>query len=248
MVTSGLDSQMKVWDVRMFKPVSQYYTSRPATTLDISQRDFLGVGFGAHVQIWKDALRTKAKSPYMRHAIPGSVIASGGLRFRPFEDALMLGHSKGLSSIVVPGSGEPNFDSFAANPFETNKQRRETTVHRLLDKLAPEMIQLDPNNIGRVDRASSEVLAEERKLAAEANAAASGRPPKKPKKKMRGRNKLGKRLKRKQYNIITKDRMLRQEQLAERKREERDVAEGRQAGLAEGAKSSHGAALSIFGK
>jgi U3 small nucleolar RNA-associated protein 7 len=256
MVTSGLDKQMKVWDIRMYKPVSQYYTSRPATSLDISQRDMLGVGFGAHIQIWKDALRTKAKSPYMRHAIPGNVIASGGLRFRPFEDALMLGHSKGLSSIVVPGSGEPNFDSFAANPFETNKQRRETTVHRLLDKLAPEMIQLDPSNIGRVDRVSSEVLAEERKLAAEANAAASGRPPKKAKKKMRGRNKLGKRLKRKQYNIVTKDRMLRQEQLAERKREERDVAEGRQTGPSRAGwgggggsgGSDHGAALSIFGK
>ena len=76
---------------------------------------------------------------------------------------------------------------------------------------------------------------------------------------MRGRNKLGKRLKRKQYNIVTKDRMLRQEQLAERKREERDIAEGRlgkpnrsggSGGRVEATsgRPDHGAALSIFGK
>ena len=35
---------------------------------------------------------------------------------------LSLGHDKGVSNIVVPGAGEPNFDSFVASPFETTKQ------------------------------------------------------------------------------------------------------------------------------
>ena len=136
MATAGLDCQMKVWDVRTFKPLHQYYTSTPGHTLDISQRDLLAVGFGSHVQVWKDALRVKAKSPYMRHAVPGRAIHRA--RFRPYEDVLGLGHAQGISSIVIPGAGEPNFDSFAANPFETKKQRREGTVHALLDKLQPD--------------------------------------------------------------------------------------------------------------
>ena len=66
---------------------------------------------------------------------------------------------------------QSQMDLNAANPFETNKQRRENTVQNLLDKLQPEMIQLNPNNVGRVDRTPQEILMMERKKAEEANAA-----------------------------------------------------------------------------
>ena len=243
MVTTGLDKQMKVWDIRTYRPLHNYFTSTPGTSIDISQKDMIAVSYGSHVQIWKDGLRTKQKSPYMKHETPGSAISK--VRFRPYEDALLLGHQKGIGSIVVPGSGEPNFDSYAANPFETNKQRRENTVQNLLDKLQPEMIQLDPNNIGRVDRTPQDILSAERKKSIEANAAIA-KANKKVVKKTRGRNKLGKRIKRKARNIVTKERMLMAEQKEKRKRDAADGVGGRSG---EGDKKvKYGAALSVFGK
>jgi U3 small nucleolar RNA-associated protein 7 len=236
MVTTGLDSQMKVWDIRTFKEVHSYYTNRPGSSLDISQRDLISVGFGSYVQIWSDALKTKAKSPYLRHDFQGSQVRS--VRFRPFEDILGVGHDNGFNTLIVPGSGEANFDAFEANPYQTTKQRREATVHALLEKLQPDMIQLDPTNIGRIDRAPMEIIMKERKLAAEANAAASGKEVK-VKKKMRGRNKIGKRIKKKHQNIVTKERMLRREAIEQKRRQERQAKE-------EAKKDTDGGALSIF--
>lgn len=37
--------------------------------------------------------------------------------FVPYEDFLGIGLDGGYQSIVVPGSGEANFDSFEANPY-----------------------------------------------------------------------------------------------------------------------------------
>ena len=74
-----------------------------------------------------------------------------------------IGHSDGLTGMIVPGSGEANYDSRVANPFETKKQRRETEVHMLLDKLQPDMITLDPDEIGRVKREPEEIKMERAK-------------------------------------------------------------------------------------
>lgn len=87
-------------------------------------------------------------APYLVHTLP-----AGGLRdfhFCPYEDVLGVGHAGGLSTMLVPGSGEPNFDSMVADPFQGRKARREAEVAHLLDKLQPDMIVLDPSSIGQV--------------------------------------------------------------------------------------------------
>jgi len=69
-----------------------------------------------------------------------------------------MGTSKGFTSIVVPGAGVPYFDSFENNPFESKKQKREALVHKLLEKLQPETITIDPNVLGGMSRLTKEQL------------------------------------------------------------------------------------------
>lgn len=166
MATTALDGFLKVWDLRKLSPIHTYKLNKPGTTLDISERGMIGVGLGRHVQILKNAFTNPMDITYLEHEIrtPNVALSSGGgavaatkallsrvavnnIAFRPLEDLLCIGHSHGISSMIVPGSGEPNFDSFENNPFATLKQRREAEVQNLLNKLQPEMIGLGNNFI-----------------------------------------------------------------------------------------------------
>ncbi|OLL25722.1 putative U3 small nucleolar RNA-associated protein 7 [Neolecta irregularis DAH-3] len=155
MTTCGADSQLKIWDIRAFKEVHSYYTPTPAQTLNISETGLLGVGWGPHVSVWRDAFKTKQQAPYMQHLNPGSSIVD--IKFCPFEDILGFGHEKGFSSLLIPGSGEANFDALELNPYQNNRQRQETEVKTLLEKLKPEMIALEPEFVGDLDKAGAAI-------------------------------------------------------------------------------------------
>lgn len=100
MATAGMDSRLKIWDVRNYRMLHSYFTRRPAVSLDVGQRGLLGLGKGREVEVWKDALAEKQKAPYMTHRVKGEV---SRVRFCPFEDCMGIGHSNGFTSIVVPG-------------------------------------------------------------------------------------------------------------------------------------------------
>ena len=123
MATAGLDSMMKIWDLRMFKCLHSYKTDHPAMSLDISDRNLLAMAVGRSVHVLKDAFTKPNDLTYLKHTIRcpsaslssgsgvtaqtrflASTIATGSVRFRPFEDILAVGHTHGLSTIIVPGA------------------------------------------------------------------------------------------------------------------------------------------------
>jgi U3 small nucleolar RNA-associated protein 7 len=208
MVSTGQDLKMAVWDVRMFREVNNYYTRQPASSVAISDTGLTAVGWGTQTTIWKglfdkhQAVQEKVKAPYMTWGGEGKRIER--VRWCPFEDILGVSHDQGFSSLIIPGAGEANFDALEANPFETIKQRQESEVKGLLNKLAPEMIALDPNFIGNLDLRSDAQRKADKDLDAPAADIAED-----IKKKARGKNGALKKYLRKQRkkNIIDEKRL-----------------------------------------
>ncbi|XP_017265224.1 WD repeat-containing protein 46 [Kryptolebias marmoratus] len=153
MVTSGMDKKLKVFDIRAFKPLKSYFLPAGASCLSLSQRGLLSAATGDIVQVYRDVWSAPVSKPYMAHRVRGTV---WGLHFCPFEDVLGVGHGEGFTSMLIPGAGEPNFDGLDANPYRNAKQRQEWEVKALLEKIQPELISLDPTELGQVDRATFE--------------------------------------------------------------------------------------------
>ncbi|KAG7440555.1 BING4CT-domain-containing protein [Guyanagaster necrorhizus] len=153
MATAGKDQTVKVWDCRNWKGAVREWTARGGCAeVEWSARGALAVASGGTVNVYTsptihNPVHMNTQPPlYITHPVPHRPLTS--LQFAPFQDILTIGHSAGLSSILVPGSGEPNFDSKEADPFENKKARREKEVKALLDKIQPDMITLDPEFVG----------------------------------------------------------------------------------------------------
>lgn len=227
MVSTSQDRRMSVWDIRMFKEIHTHHLRVPGQTLSISDRNLVSVGYGTQLSIYKPDIFTRAADalttqPYMTWG--GDGLSIGRVRFCPFEDVLGISHDKGFSSIIVPGSGEPNPDSLeqGLNPYETSKQRRETEVHALLEKLQPQMIALDPNFVGNLDLASEEQRKRERDLDAKPEDRIA-----KLKQRGRGRNSALRRFLRKSgsKNIVDEEKERAREVVEQRKKRNEEKRE-----------------------
>ena len=135
--------------------------------IQFSQKGKLATAFENVVEVWNGKFVLKMKiiraqlwcsepwnpekceKPYASHTIPTQIRS---ISFCPFEDVLGIGSKQGFSSILVPGAGEPNPDSYSFNPFQTKKQRGRTEVRMLLEKCPPETIALDPTLLAKLDQ------------------------------------------------------------------------------------------------
>ncbi|XP_003473970.1 WD repeat-containing protein 46 isoform X2 [Cavia porcellus] len=196
MATSGLDHQLKVFDLRgTYQPLSARTLPLGAGHLAFSQRGLLAAGMGDVVNIWTGqgkATLPALERPYLTHRLAGPV---HGLQFCPFEDVLGVGHSGGITSMLVPGAAEPNFDGLESNPYRSRKQRQEWEVKALLEKVPAELICLNPRALAEVDVISLEQRKKERmeRLGYDPEAKA----PFQPKPKRKGRSSTGSMVKRK---------------------------------------------------
>eukprot|EP00871_Galdieria_phlegrea_P003674 jgi/Galph1/4307/GphlegSOOS_G3007.1 len=224
MITTGVDRKVKVWDLRTLRLKNEWTIPCVASHLDVSQRGLLALSMNSQVWIWKDYLEPEENrivKPYMKELISGREIHC--LSFCPFEDVLGVGHATGFSSLVIPGAGEPNFDSYEIHPYETKSQRKEKEIRLLLEKVPPSTIALDPSIIGSVEQDPETRLKELKEIERNAN------PPKERiKKRKRGRNKLAAKLRRKQQNVNDEQRIRLQERLLKEK-EERKAQQNKQA-------------------
>ncbi|VCW69601.1 unnamed protein product [Gulo gulo] len=111
MATSGLDHQLKIFDLRgMFQPLSARTLPQGAGHLAFSQRGLLAAGMADVVNIWAGQGKASPPSleqPYLTHRLSGHV---HGLHFCPFEDVLGVGHSGGITSMLVPGEWDRRWD------------------------------------------------------------------------------------------------------------------------------------------
>jgi U3 small nucleolar RNA-associated protein 7 len=146
LITAGQDMKMKVWDIRKANDhISQVsLAGRPARSLDVSFTGKVAVGFGSRISVYNEDIfkqgNSKKSGKYLTHMYPGEDMET--VRFCPFEDLLLTGHSAGVGSLLIPGSGSKDIDSYASNPFVTKKQKKESDVKSLLEKLHPDTIQL----------------------------------------------------------------------------------------------------------
>ncbi|CAK85691.1 unnamed protein product (macronuclear) [Paramecium tetraurelia] len=207
LITTGSEGTIKVWDLRTQKLQSQVAVN--ATNIALSDKGILAAGRGTDVVMWKNCLIGDLKTPYLRYKASSMIC---DIDFIKHEDYLAMSTFDSYEQTVVPESGEAFFDTYEQPELQNKKQRLETNVRQLLEKLPPESISLQSHRIGTIDRTSKVIIEKEQKRQLEEQAS---RKIKKQKKKMRGRNKIGKREKLKELERDQKQQVKWQEMLSD---------------------------------
>lgn len=130
-ITSSTDKSLNIFDIRnSYKPINSIKTNFSIKNMNLSDNQCLGLNFGKNILIYKNIFTNPEK--YLTH-FQNSFI--NDMKFCSYEDILTLGTNEGINNLIIPGSGNPIFDSYEDTPFYTKKQRSEMEVKRLLEKI-----------------------------------------------------------------------------------------------------------------
>lgn len=99
MATAGQEGRIRLWDLRMWKPLWAGVAPAGLGRLAFSATGLLAAANGTTVHVYKDVMGANPFL-YMEHAVDEAVT---DLEFAPFEDVLGIGHRAGFTSILVPG-------------------------------------------------------------------------------------------------------------------------------------------------
>lgn len=136
MVTTGVDKTVKVWDIRNnYKPLNTISPPYNPRCTGLSDTGCLSIGSRKEIFVYKDLF--VAPSIYLKHRMGSQPV---DLQFCPYEDMVTVGHTNGITNLIVPGSGDPIFDTYEDNPFETKKERQNSEVRKLMEKVPYEFI------------------------------------------------------------------------------------------------------------
>lgn len=134
-VTTGTDNKIKIFDIRnTYKPIKSIPVKTNVHFASLSDRNLLAIGYSDRIAVLKNF-----DEPYMQHKAPG-IISS--LEFCKHEDILSIGHKNGFSTVVIPGSGDPVYDTNEDSPFVTVKERKNLEVKKLLEKIPFDLISM----------------------------------------------------------------------------------------------------------
>jgi len=198
MATAGADRMINIWDVRNLGQILNSYRARSSVTnLSFSQTGLLAATMGNVVEVYNNVINGCTGQAYMRYRTRTPIT---DLHFSPYEDVLGVSSFSGFSSLIIPGSGEPNFDALEANPYMSVSGRREAEVKSLLTKISSTLITLDPNTVSQVDTPTLEEKLEAKSKLINIKA------PKydvRPRYRMKGKSGSAKKFKRKQKKIET---------------------------------------------
>ena len=120
MITSGLDHLLNIWDLRTYKQLRSIKLTSGASNLAFSQKNLIAASLRDEIVIFKHNLletstpknkndetdeilieNLNANDVYLKHRLNSTSIQN--LQFCPYEDVLGIGHSNGISSILIPG-------------------------------------------------------------------------------------------------------------------------------------------------
>lgn len=136
LITTGVDKTLKTWDIRNnHTPLGSIKPAYNVKCTALSDNNCLALGSRREVLVYKDVF--SHASLYLKHSLDG---VASNLSFYPYEDILTIGHGKGVSNMIVPGCGDPVFDTNEDNPFETKRERREREVRKLMEKIPSALI------------------------------------------------------------------------------------------------------------